>query len=148
MQDLVQLIEKCADESERYDALKRASSECFKRLFEAQNALAEYFRDNMLTGKLTVGEFEVKAEFAPEYTIKGGKLEAPEKRDEVISLLADVGLLDPDKIKRYQAVEVNEATLQAAFRKLPIETLMRLKEQDLISVNMKPVAKIKRVVAA
>lgn len=131
---------------EREEALRLAKSETTRTREDLENKLCEHFRENMQTRIDMEGKklkATVKAELKPFYTIKGGKLKEPEKKEEVIELLENLGYLPTERIIRYSAVEVSENTLQAAFRKLSIEQIIDLQDRGLISVYDKPKVSIK-----
>lgn len=142
MTGLKDKVDALREITERHDALDRARKEARAEKEKLELELCEMFRDEMTT-RADVDGLTVKAEFRPIYTINGGKLKAPEQREEVISLLEDLGFLDADKVKRYPAVEVADNSLQAAFRKLSVEQITDLQARGLVSVYDKPAVSIK-----
>ena len=140
--NITEQIEKIKELQERYDALSAAHSEAYKALEAAQLELCESFRETMTT-KMEINGLKVEAKFHPVYTITGGKLKAPETRAEVVDLLVDGGYLEADKVARFEAVEVADNSLQAAFRKLPAETILRLNTDGKISIHNRPKVSIK-----
>lgn len=142
MNELLDKIGYIRETQARYDALDSARKECGKELDILKDELCQTFRDSML-GKTVIGDYEVTAKFEPHYSITGGKFKAPENAAEVIGLLVDLGYLDDSKVARYQATEVPDNSLQAAFRKLDTEHLLDLKEKGLISIFDKPKVSIK-----
>lgn len=142
LEELKQEINELMDDQQRYEALSQAKAECYKRVMARNMAIAEFFVNNQLD-KTTIDGNDVKAGFTQKFNILGGKLAAPEKRQQVIGNLVELGYLDEDKVKSYQATEVNEASLQAAFRKVPYETQQSWVEQELIQIQPEPTVTIK-----
>lgn len=132
------------EDEQRYEALSQAKTECFKRVMATKQRLAELFVNNQMPS-IEIDGNTVKAGFNQRFNIKGGKLKDPEKREQVINSLIEFGLLDEDKVETYTATEVNEATLQAALRKVPFETQQVWIERDLISITPEPSVTIKPV---
>ncbi|GAB4422248.1 MAG: hypothetical protein OHK0011_00950 [Turneriella sp.] len=142
LEELKQEINELMDDRQRYEALSQAKAECYKRIYERKQRIAEFFVNNRMD-KTTIDGHDVKAGFTQKFNIKGGKLAAPEKRQYVINQLVEFGYLEEDKVKHYEATEVNEASLQAALRKVPYEMQQKWIEDDLISITPEPKVQIK-----
>lgn len=143
MQNLLRLVEEYEDVKERFDALDKARKDAWKDKERLSVDLAEYFRDNMITGKLPVGDIEIKAEFVSKFGITGGKLTAPENRKTVIDLLLECGVIDETKVKYFDGAEADERALQKAFKSLHPETIQKLKDDNLISIYDEPKVSIR-----
>jgi hypothetical protein len=142
LEELKQELADLMDDEQRYEALSTAKAECYKRIYERKNRIAEFFVNNRLD-KTSIDGNDVKAGFNQRFDIKGGKIKAPEKRQYVIGQLVELGYLDEERVQQYQATEVNESSLQAAFRKVPYEIQQNWVEQDLISITPEPAVTIK-----
>lgn len=140
--NVAEKVAELREVKEREEALRQAKAEATRTREAIEAELCEHFRDTM-TSRMDVDGHTVKAEFKPVYTITGGKLKSPENRVEVIELLESLGFLDSDKIARYDAVEVADNSLQAAFRKLSVEQIIDLQERGLVSVYDRPSVSIK-----
>jgi hypothetical protein len=142
LEELKQELADLIEDEQRYEALSSARAECYKRIYERKNRIAEFFVNNRMD-KTSIDGHDVKAGFNKRFDIKGGRIKAPEKRQYVIGQLIELGYLDEAKVQQYMATEVNESSLQAAFRKVPYEIQQSWVEQDLISITPEPVVTIK-----
>lgn len=140
--NLAQKVQELKEIKEREEALRQAKAEAGRTREALEAEICEHFRDNMQT-RVDVNGMIVKAELKPVFTIKGGKLKAPEQREQVVNYLESLGFLDSDKVVRYQGVEVPDNSLQAAFRRLSIEQITDLQRRGLVSIYDKPSVTIK-----
>ena len=152
--DIVNLI----DTRERHEALKTAKAETFKRMTALEHKVTEAFINNQIPAIEIEGVGNVKASFAQNFTILGGKT-APEKRLRVLRNLVELGYLDEEKVTEHRALEfvaentlaevdaaeVHEGSLQAAFRKVPYEILQGWVEEKLITITPEPSVQIRAV---
>ena len=142
IEEIKQEIVDLMNDEARLEALSKAKSECYKRVYERKQKIAEAFVNNQMP-EIEIDGNKVKAGFAQKFDILGGKIKAPEKRQEVISKLVEFGYLDEDKVTRYEATEVHESSLQAAFKKVPYDMQQLWIEQELIRITPEPAVTIK-----
>ena len=142
IEELNEKIQELYQEDQRHEKLRTAKAESYKRSMALKSEIANHFVENQMK-QATISGLDVKAGFAEKFNILGGKIEDPENRRNVINDLVELGYLDDDKVKRYEATEVNESSLQAALRKGPYETREAWKEEGKISVMAEPTVTIK-----
>lgn len=142
LEELKQEIIDLIDDEARYEALSKAKSECYKRIYERKQKIADYCVQERIPS-ISMDGNDIKAGFAQKFDILGGKIKAPEKRAQVIGSLIEFGYLDEEKVQRYEATEVNESSLQAAFRKVPYEMQQAWVDQELIRIIPEPTVTIK-----
>ena len=142
IEELKQEINDLIDDEARLEALSKAKAECYKRVYERKNKIAEHFVQNRIE-KTTMDGYDIKAGFAQKFDILGGKIKAPEKRAQVIGALVELGYLEDEKVTRYEATEVHEGSLQSAFKKVPYDMQQLWTEQELIRITPEPAVTIK-----